>query len=161
MSQKAVESKSQAPEQPAKPAPELKSLAVLIGKWSTDIEFNNAPDNRGTGTVTYEWMEGGFFLVEHFEHNFTKEGAHKGLSIIGFDGEGQSCVSHFFDNHGNKRLYKVSIEDRAFKINGQWERYSGEISDDGNTITGTWEQAKDGSNWQYLCDTKQTRMGRK
>ena len=161
MSQKAVETKVKAPEQQSKPATQLKSLEVLVGKWKNDIEFKNAPQNQGTGLVIYEWMEGGFFLVERFEQNFTKEGLHKGISVIGYDNESQSCLSHFFDNHGNERTYSLSIENGVFKITGQWERYKGEISDDGNTITGTWEQAKDGANWQYLCDSKQTRLNRK
>jgi hypothetical protein len=158
MSQKAVRTKNPQPKQPTKPAPELQSLEVLIGKWNNAIEFKSDPDNTGTGSVTYEWMEGQFFIVERFEHTFKKEGAHKGLSIIGYDNEKQSCLSHFFDNHGNIRTYKLSIRDGAFTINGEWERYTGEVSEDGNTITGTWEQSKDGSTWEYLCDVKQTRL---
>jgi hypothetical protein len=161
MPQKAVKTKTQAPEQPSRPAAELKNLEVLIGKWRIDIEFKNAQDNGGTGSVTYEWLEGGFFIVEHFEQNFAKEGQHKGISIISYDNESQACLSDFFDNHGNRRAYKLSIENGTFKITGQWERFTGEISEDRNTITGTWEQAKDGSNWQYLCDVKQTRLSQK
>ncbi len=102
-------------------------------------------------------MEGGFFIIERFEQTFTKEKAHKGISIIGNDHESQTCLSHFFDSHGNTRTYKLSIVDGIFTITGEWERYTGKISADGNTITGTWEQSKDGSEWEYLCDVKQTR----
>jgi hypothetical protein len=158
MSQKAVKKRTHSPEQPTRPAPELKSLEVLIGKWKNDIEFKSDPENGGTGAVTYEWMEGGFFIVERFEQTFKKEGAHKGLSIIGYDNESQTCLSHFFDNHGNLRTYKLSIRDTVFTVTGEWERYKGKISEDGDTITGTWEKSKDGSNWQYLCDAKQTRL---
>jgi hypothetical protein len=161
MSQKAVEMKTPSPEQPTKPAPELKSMEVLIGKWNNEIQFKSDPDNEGTGWVTYEWMEGGFFIVEHFEQTFKKERAHKGISIIDYDRQSQTCLSHFFDSHGNIRTYKLSIRDGVFMITGAWERYKGEISEDGDTITGTWEQAKDGSNWEYLCDVKQTRFPKK
>jgi hypothetical protein len=158
MPQKATKTKTQAPKPPSSPAPELTSLEVLIGKWRNEIQFKSNPDNSGTGSVSYEWMEGGFFLVEHFEQTFKKEGKHKGISITGYDSESQTCLSHFFDNHGNIRFYKLRIEARIFTITGEWERYKGEISEDGNTITGTWEQSKDGANWQYMCDVKQTRL---
>src|SRR5689334_17284581 len=129
MAQKAVKTKTPAPEQPAKPAPELKSLGVLIGEWKHDIEFKNAPDNGGTGSVTYEWLEGGFFIVERFEQTFKKEGAHKGISIIGYDQDNKTCLSHFFDNHGNLRTYRLSIKDGVFTVAGEWERYTGKISE--------------------------------
>jgi hypothetical protein len=158
MPEKAVKTKVQAPEQPSRPAPELKRLETLIGKWKNDIEFKNDPDNSGTGSVTYEWMEGRFFIVERFEQRFAKEGTHQGISIIGYDGESRACLSHFFDNHGNIREYRLTIEDRQFKVSGPWERFTGEISKDESRITGTWELSKDGSNWQYLCDSTLTRL---
>jgi hypothetical protein len=158
MAQKAVETKTKAPEKPSKPSAELQNLEVLIGRWNNDITFKSDPHNKGTGSGRFEWMDGRFFIVEHFEQDFKKEGTHKGISIIGFDYDSQSCISHFFDNHGNMRTYKMEIKDRIFTITGDWERYRGEISEDGNTITGTWEISKDGENWQYLCDSKQTRL---
>jgi hypothetical protein len=158
MSQKAVETKTQGPEPPTKPAPELKSLEVLVGKWRNDLEFKNNPENKGTGSITYEWLDGGFFLTHRFDQTFTKEGPHRGISIIGYDEESQSCLSHFFDNQGNSREYRTSIQNGIFKFTGQWERYTGEFSEDKNTITGTWEYSEDGVNWQYLCDATQTRL---
>jgi len=158
MLQAVTEAKNPAPEQQSKPAPELMSLEVLIGNWRNDLEFKNNPENKGTGSITYEWLEGGFFLIHRFDQIFTKEGSHKGISIISYDKESQSCVSHFFDNQGNKREYKVSIQNDIFKFTGPWERYTGEFSEDKNTITGTWEYSKDSVNWQYLCYAKQTRL---
>ena len=156
MSQKAVETKRQT--LPSEPASELKSLAILIGRWNTDIKFKSDPDNQGNGWVTYEWMDGGFFIIEHFANNFKKEESHRGISIIGYDNQTQACVSRFFDNHGNFRTYKLSIKDGVFTITGDRERYTGKINDGGNTITGAWEQSTDGKSWQYLCDTTQTRI---
>jgi len=31
---------------------------------------------------------------------------------------------------------------------GFWQRYTGQISDDGNTITGAWNSRRDGREWK-------------
>ena len=51
------------------------------------------------GTVTYEWMEGGFFLLQRVDIN------HVGLKItgtedIGYDESNDTLNSYFFSNTG-------------------------------------------------------------
>lgn len=41
------------------PNPDLRSLDRLVGTWQVSGEAQ--------GTVTYEWMEGGFFLIQHVD----------------------------------------------------------------------------------------------
>jgi hypothetical protein len=55
---------TQAGQQPPKPNPALKSRDVLVGMWNV-----SGPDIQGQ--VTFEWMEGGFFLVQrvNLEHD--------------------------------------------------------------------------------------------
>lgn len=57
-----------------KPSPDLKSLDRLVGTWKVSGEAQ--------GQIRYEWMEGGFFLVQYFdfEHGGRKI---KGIEIIG------------------------------------------------------------------------------
>jgi hypothetical protein len=43
----------------ASPHPDLKSLEKLVGMW------NLSGDTQGQ--ITYEWMEGGFFLLQHVD----------------------------------------------------------------------------------------------
>ena len=45
-------------EQP-KPNPDLKSLDRLIGTWKQSGEVE--------GKITYEWTEGGFFLIQYVD----------------------------------------------------------------------------------------------
>jgi hypothetical protein len=64
-------------EQQIEPYPGLKSLDKLVGTWKV-----SGPDIEGQ--VTYEWMDGGFFLVQqvdfvHSGHNV------KGIEIIGYE----------------------------------------------------------------------------
>jgi hypothetical protein len=51
---------AQAHQQPPRPNSDLKNLAKrLVGTWemSGDVQ----------GQVTFEWMEGGFFLIQHVD----------------------------------------------------------------------------------------------
>lgn len=47
----------------------------------------------------------------------------------------------------------MSLDGRAWKLwreaPGFWQRYTGLISGDGNTITGTWEWSADGQEWKH------------
>ncbi len=85
------------PRQSPNPNPDLKSLDRLVGSWklSGDTE----------GTVTYEWMEGGFFLIQHVN---LWHGGHdvKAIEIIGHlqpfgEAPSKEIRSRAYDNAGN------------------------------------------------------------
>ena len=61
---------------PARPNPDLKSLERFVGAWEL------SGDARGT--IRFEWMEGGFFLVQHVD---LEQGGrrHRGIEIIGHE----------------------------------------------------------------------------
>lgn len=89
------------------PNPDLKSLDRLVGTWKV-----SGPDVDGH--TTYEWMEGGFFLIQHFDlvHGGRKV---KGLEIIGHlqtFGETPSpdIKSRIYDTMGNTFDYVYEIE---------------------------------------------------
>ncbi len=46
-------------QQSPKPSPNIKSLNRLVGTWKVSGEAQ--------GQIRYEWQEGGFFLVQHFD----------------------------------------------------------------------------------------------
>jgi hypothetical protein len=58
------------------PNPDLKGLEKLVGTWKVSGGIK--------GEITFEWMEGGFFLVQHVElvHNGHQV---KGIEIIGHE----------------------------------------------------------------------------
>src|SRR5687768_7766089 len=65
---------TQAEYQPAQPDPELKRLDKLVGTWKISGEAQ--------GEVRYEWMEGGFFLIQHVDlEQYGQQ--NKGIEIIG------------------------------------------------------------------------------
>lgn len=80
------------PRQPAEPNPALRSLDRLVGAWDV-----SGPEMGGR--VTFEWMEGGFFLVQRVDlvHGGSRV---RGVEYIGYDGESRSLKSHYFGDSG-------------------------------------------------------------
>ena len=125
-------------EQP-KPNPDLKPLDRLIGTWKQSGELD--------GEITYEWAEGGFFLIQHvdFIHGENKI---KGMEIIGHEAlfgarPGEDIKSRFYSFLDGMTLdYVYEMEDDTLTIwggeKGSPAYYKGTFSPDGNTLTGSW-----------------------
>ncbi len=118
----------------AHPAPDLQRLDRLVGTWTV-----SGPEIDGT--VTYAWMEGGFFLIQHvdFVHSGRKI---KGIEIIGHlqpFGEAPSpeIRSRFYDTLGNTLDYVYEVNGDILTIwggeKGSPAYYKGTFSADGNT----------------------------
>ena len=129
-----TQNQHQAPE----PQPDLKRLDRLVGTWKV---------TGGTqGTVTYEWMEGGFFLIQHVD--LEQDGQPiKGIEIIGHlrpFGEAPSADIHsrYYDTQGNTLDYVYELEGDTLTIwggaRGSPAYYKGTFSADGNTCAGAW-----------------------
>ncbi len=117
------------------PNPDLKSLDRLVGTWEVS--------GGAQGTVSYEWMEGGFFLIQHVELNQKT----KGMEIIGHEQKfgaepSQDIKSRYYDNMGCTFDYVYELEGDTLIIwggeKGSPAYYKGTFSSDGNTITGDW-----------------------
>lgn len=124
--------------QPPAPNPDLKSLDRLVGTWKVSGGVD--------GTVTYEWMEGGFFLIQRvdFDHNGHRV---KGIEIIGhehlFGGEpSQDIKSRFYDTLGNTLDYVYEMDGDTLIIwggqKGSPAYYRGTFSADGSRAAGGW-----------------------
>lgn len=129
------------------PDPDIARLGALVGTWSIEgREFDSDAEIRGR--VRFEWLEGGFFLVQHVD--LVHAGyAIKGIEVIGRErkfGEsepGQHIISRFYDNMGNTLDYVYELEGDYLTIwggqIGSPAAFRGTISPDGNTLTGSWE----------------------
>lgn len=121
-------------QQPPQPNPALRSLDRLVGTWNV-----SGPDIHGQ--VTFEWMEGGFFLVQHvdLEHGGNKI---KGTEYIGYDEESKVLRTHYFDSAGSILEYTYELHDDTLTIwfgeKGSPAKLEGKFSDDGDTNTGGW-----------------------
>ena len=118
--------------------PDLKSLERLVGTWNISGDAQ--------GTVTYTWMDGGFFLMQHVD--LVHDGRRiKGLEIIGHlrpfgEEPSEDIKSRFYDTMGNTLDYVYEITGNTLTIwageKGSPAYFRGTFSDDGNTCTGKW-----------------------
>jgi hypothetical protein len=130
---------TQVAEQVPTPNPDLKSLARLVGTWqqSGGVE----------GEITYEWAEGGFFLIQRVD---LEQYGHKikGIELIGHlqpfgEAPGEDIKSRFYSFLDGMTLdYVYEIAGDTLTIwggeRGSPAYYQGTFSDDGNTLSGAW-----------------------
>lgn len=111
----------------------------MVGTWKISGDAQ--------GTVTYEWMEGGFFLVQHLDLDHSGHKI-KGIEIIGHEqgfgaepsAEIKTRVYSYLD--GMTLDYVYEIEGDTLTIwggeKGSPAYFKGNFSDDGNVFRGSW-----------------------
>src|SRR3954454_5098631 len=112
--------------------PALEPFAALIGTWDTEATH---PLVEGVvpGSVTFEWLEGGHFIVErsHNDHELFPDA----ISVIGAPEEGDGLVMEYFDSRGVRRTYGISLEDGVLRswrdADGFDQRFSATLGPDG------------------------------
>lgn len=119
------------------PSPALQSLDRLVGTWRLTGD--------STGTVTYEWMEGGFFLLQHVDmHLFGSDV--KALEVIGhLQPFGEPATpevrSRAYDTRGNTLDYVYEVDGDSLTIwggePGSTSYYKGTFVDE-DTNVGQW-----------------------
>jgi hypothetical protein len=121
---------------PPEPAPDLGSLGRLVGTWEMSGDVR--------GRVTYEWMEGGFFLIQRVELEQESGRRITGLEVIGRErpfgaGPGEEIKSRFYSNTGDTIDYVYELEGDTLTIwageRGSPAYYKGTF---GDTLTGAW-----------------------
>lgn len=130
-----------------RPDPALRRLDRLVGTWSLTGR-ETGPEGEIHGQVAFEWMEGGFFLVQHVEIDYIGRKM-RGIEYIGYDESGGILKSYFFGNEGNPfnpgnpLEYVYEVGDDTLTIWGGYVGssavFKGKFSQDGNTIRGRWE----------------------
>jgi hypothetical protein len=129
------------------PNPALKSLNRLLGAWIVTGE--------AYGQVTFNWMEGGFFMVQDIDLIGTK-----GIEFIGYDKDSKSLKSHYFDTNGQVLEFTYEINESGHNVfidmPGIKGKFKGKFSNGGETITGKWKWVKDGK--QIACEVILTRI---
>jgi len=125
-------------EDPAPPA-DLKALGDrLVGAW--------AISGGAEGETTWEWMEGGPFLIQH--GRTCREGVEQRyLQVIGHDRmlgfePADAITGRLYTDHGDAHLYVCEYEGDDMTIwmdeKGSPAVYTGTFSADGYTIEGVW-----------------------
>jgi len=141
-------------------APELKRLEIFTGKWKTEGQTHAteaAPGVGISGTDSYEWLPGGFFLFHLVDVRVGDEPV-RAIEIIGYDNEKGSYPMQSYDNHGGSPMMQLTANDNGtWVIEGDGKRSTIHFTDNGNTMNGKWEQGEDG-NWTPFMDVKLTKI---
>ena len=127
----------------------LKRLEPLVGEWILEATPPDGPPWPGEARATIEWHDSGAHLVERSTVEMPE--APDGISIMGCDAANGTYFQLYSDERGVCRIYDMSIGNGVWKLWREGEpfaqRFTGTFSDDGNTITGRWEIAEDGTNY--------------
>lgn len=126
-------------QQSAEPALDLRALDRLVGEWRVSGDAQ--------GSVTYEWMEGGFFLIQRVA--FLKEDGteSKGMEVIGHERSlgaepSAEIKSRFYSDTGDTLDYTYELEGDTLTIwfgdRGSPAYYKGEFSSDDDILSGHW-----------------------
>lgn len=124
--------------QPQKPDPALNRLEKLVGKWELKGRTLDSKEDNITGWTTFEWMSGGFFLKSEGEINF-KGFIMQSLEIIAYDPKRKIFPSSVYSSmSGTVLSYEWDIQGNTVMHSGLGAKYTGNISGDGDTLTGGW-----------------------
>src|SRR5215212_4719058 len=126
--------------------PALNPFDALIGTWATEAT-HPLFDGVVTGSVTYEWLEGGHFVVQrsHNDHELFPDA----ICVIGAPEDGDGLVMEYFDSRGVRRTYEVSFDDGVLRIwrdePGFEQRLEARPAD---TYEATYQLAREPGDWQ-------------
>jgi len=121
--------------------PRLEPFDALIGTWATEA-IHPMLDAVVPGSVTFEWIEGGHFLVQrsHNEHELFPDA----ICVIGAPEAGDGLVMEYFDSRGVRRTYGVSLDDELLRMwrdhPGFDQRFSATLGPD--AFEGQWKLVK-------------------
>jgi len=123
---------------PRQPDTAVQALDRLVGTWRIGGD--------ATGTVRYQWLPGGFFLLQEGELELFGH-KNKFTEIIGrhrpFGGEPSAEIhSRVYTSEGDTLDYVYELDHDTLTIwggqRGSAARYTGTFSADGDTLTGAW-----------------------
>jgi hypothetical protein len=123
---------------PAEPNPDLRGLERLVGRWNVT--------GGAQGTASYEWMEGGFFLLQRVDLEQYGQRI-RGMEVIGHNRDfmaepDEDIRSCFYDSMGNTLRYVYEAEGDTLTIwggeKGSPAYYRGTFSSDGDSLSGSW-----------------------
>jgi hypothetical protein len=143
------------------PAAALRALDPLIGTWQARSETRASILGPGVpvrSTETFEWLDGGYFLVQYYETVFGDEAAQKGVNYWRFDSDDERFRIIFFSNNGpyspEGNHYEEVAQEGTLTFEGP-ARFQYSLDDDGRvrlnddgSVTVEWWLRDETGNWQ-------------
>ena len=139
--------------------PGLEPFTALIGTWTTEAT-HPLLDAVVPGSVTFEWLEGGHFLIQRSFNDH--ESFPDAVCVTGASGAGDGrLVMEYFDSRGVRRTYGIALEGGVLRM---WrddpefaQRYSATIAPGG--FQGQWQLARTPGDWKDDLQVTYRRRG--
>lgn len=142
------------------PNPALKPLEALVGEWRVAMVFPADTAAIVHTTMSFTWLEEGAFLLMQMGDRASS--LPWSIAIISRDDGVEAYSLLYYDWRGVSRIYQMRLSDGVWT---QWrtapgfsQRFSGVLSDDGQTITARWERSSDDVTWEHDFDLTYTKM---
>lgn len=128
-------------QQSPQPNPALNALEIMVGVW--DLKGRDFTTNAEIhGQSTFEWLDGGFFLVHRFNLDYAGR-KFAGVEYIGYDEKSGHLKTQVFAHNPDPLEYTWEVDEHTFTNwfgdVGSSNRYKGKFSEDRNTLIGQWE----------------------
>jgi hypothetical protein len=112
------------------------------------------------GRTSFEWAEGGAFLIMRSE--IDEPEVPSGVGVIGTDADTNECSMLYFDERRVSRRYRVALRSDQWHwwrdTRGFSQRFTGTLVNGGNRIVGKGELCRDGLIWEDDVQLTYTRV---
>jgi hypothetical protein len=152
------------------PDPELQRLEPLLGTWRTEEHTKDSVLGPGVPVVsdeTFEWLDGGYFMVSTYRTAFGDEPVQTGVNYWGYDSDARRFRIIFFSNNGpyseDGNRYEGVVEGGTLTFEGparfQYqldEAGKVRVNPDGTISVAWWLRDENGewSPWMYNTFTR-------
>src|SRR3954466_1974813 len=147
--------------------PEAEGLAPLVGSWTVEAEFPTPGPLVVRGRATLEWLLARRYVLQRTEMDHPD--APDSLSVLAPDaGRPGGWLQHYFDSRGVVRLYEMSFVGRTWTLTRRApdfspldfaQRFTADLIDGGDTLTGAWYTATEGEDWRLDFQLTYRRRG--
>jgi hypothetical protein len=138
---------------------EYDQLNRFVGKWKTTGRIpasGENPEIKVSGSDTYEWLPGGFFLL-HKVDVLLGDDKNETIEIIGFDKERKLYTMQHYDNKGNSGFMTADYKDEVWTFLGDNLRFRGGFKEQDTEFSGVWEQSSNGKDWTHFMEIRLTK----
>jgi hypothetical protein len=147
-----------------KPAPELKQLDWMAGKWKLEGDAKPGPMGPGgkmTMTENIDWMEGDFFLVSHSHFSGAGMGEGSGVSIMGYDSDAKKFTYNEFNSMGEATKSMGTVDGKTWTWYGEDKMGKGKFImniTSPTSYTFQYDMSQDGTNWTTVMTGTATKV---
>lgn len=150
-------------QQAVHPNATLQRLDAFTGKWKSEgetVATDTEPSIKISGTDSYEWLPGGFFMIHHVDVRMGEEQVNVIEMIGGHDSGDSSLPMRSFDHQGNFSVMHATVDDHGvWTFSDEFSRATLTFGDDGSTMQAHWERRDERSDWQPWMEMRFTKMG--